>query len=88
MHDNPIAGDQLYDVAPAAVSEVLVPSQIVLFVADAFTTGMGFTVTVTVAVFVQPLALVPVTVYVVVAFGVAVGFAQLVQERPVAGDHV
>ena len=51
------------------------------------TTGNGFTVTVTVAVFVQPFTAVPVTVYVVVTVGDAVGFAQLVQLNPVVGDQ-
>ena len=36
----------------------------------------------------QPLAATPVTVYVVVVVGFAVGLAQLVQDNPVAGDHV
>jgi hypothetical protein len=51
------------------------------------TVGVAFTVIVTVAVDVQPL-LVPVTVYVVVEPGFAVGFGQLVQLNPPAGAHV
>jgi hypothetical protein len=49
--------------------------------------GSGFTVTTTESISEQPLASVPVTVYDVVAAGVAVGLAQLVQERPVEGVH-
>jgi hypothetical protein len=49
------------------------------------TTGSGFTVTVNVVVPVQPTPEVPVTVYVVVAVGFAVGLAQFVHDRPVAG---
>ncbi len=45
------------------------------------------TVTVTVAVPVQEAALVPVTVYVVVAEGFAETVAPDVAERPVEGDH-
>jgi hypothetical protein len=51
-------------------------------------TGSGFTVSVTVAVFEQPVVvLVPVTVYVVVVVGDATGLAMFVAERPVAGLH-
>ena len=50
-----------YDVAPLAETVVLLPLQIVGDAAEADTSGTAFTVTVTVAVFVQPL-LVPVTV--------------------------
>ena len=53
----------------------------------ALTTGKGFTVTVTVAVFTQPLLLVPVTVYVVVAAGLAVTDVPVDADRPVAGLH-
>jgi hypothetical protein len=52
------------------------------------TTGKGFTVTVTVAVEVHPKELVPVTVYVVVTVGDAVGFAQVVQLKPVEGAQL
>ncbi len=43
--------------------------------------------TVTDAVFLQPLASVPVTVYVVVTVTLVTGLVQLVQDKPVAGDH-
>jgi hypothetical protein len=52
------------------------------------TVGRGFTVTVTVVVLVQPAALTPVTVYVVVAVGEAVTAAPVVALNPVAGDQV
>ena len=52
------------------VSVVDAPLQIVGFEATAETFGNGFTVTATIAVFVQPVVVfVPVTVYVVVAVG-------------------
>jgi hypothetical protein len=50
--------------------------------------GIGLTVTVTVVVPTQPAALVPVTVYVVVAAGFAVTLVPVVADKPVAGDHV
>jgi hypothetical protein len=49
--------------------------------------GRGLTTTVFVAVLVQPIAFVPVTVYVVVADGVAVTEAPLVADSPVVGLH-
>jgi len=49
---------------------------------------MLLTVTVTCAVAVQPLASVPVTVYVVVEEGLAETLAPVVVLSPVAGDHV
>lgn len=64
-----LPGIQLYVVAPEAVSEVLLPEQIVVLVAVVVTVGVGLTVMVRVAVFVQPFAFVPVTVYVVVVVG-------------------
>jgi hypothetical protein len=48
---------------------VLPPTQIAEFVELAVTVGNGLTVTPTVAVFTQPLAFVPVTVYVVLVVG-------------------
>ena len=57
---NPVAGVQLYVLAPAAVNVVELPRQMV----GEFTVivGKGFTVTEVVAVLIQPAALVPVTV--------------------------
>ncbi len=66
---------------------VLLPAQIATLL-PALTVGFGFTVIVTVAVLVQPVLLVPVTVYVVVAVGLATGLAQVVQDNPVAGDQL
>ena len=56
----PVAGAQLYVVAPLAAIAVLVPSQIVV-VPEALTFGIGLTVTVTFAVLLHPFV-VPVTV--------------------------
>jgi hypothetical protein len=52
------------------------------------TVGLGFTVTVPVAVAVHPAALVPVTVYVVVAPGVNVGLAPVDALKLVEGFQV
>jgi hypothetical protein len=73
-------------VAPVAVSVVDAPVQIATS-APAFTTGSGLTVTVTKVEPVQPTPLVPVTVYVVVVAGLAVGLAQAVHDKPVDGVH-
>ncbi len=54
--------DQLYVLAPLAVKTELAPEHIVDGLAVAVTVGVGFTVTVTDFVPVQPAALVPVTV--------------------------
>ena len=61
VEDRPVAGLQLYVEAPLAVSEVLLPLQMVTE-GETVTVGLGFTVTVTVAVLVHPFASVPVTV--------------------------
>lgn len=55
-------GIQVYELAPFAVSVVLLPSQMVLPDAVAVTLGVGLTVIVLVEVLPQPLASVPVTV--------------------------
>ncbi len=52
------------------------------------TVGNGKTVTVAVAVFKQPLAAVPVIVYVVVVVGFAETLVPVVVLRPVLGDQV
>lgn len=80
------AGLQLYVVPPLAFSVVLLPEQIVTG-DPALATGPGVTVTVTVAVAVQPDD-VPVTVYVVVAEGVATGLAMFALLNPVDGLQV
>src|SRR5262249_25466852 len=83
---NPVAGDQVYVVAPLTVRVAGWPMQ-------AETLGeivkvMLLTVTVTCAVAVQPFASVAVTVYVVVDDGLADTLAPVVLLSPVAGDQV
>ena len=75
-------------VAPVAVSVDDPPGHTEAGDAAAVTTGIGFTVIVTVAVLTHPAAEVPVTVYVVVAVGVAVTEAPVVALSAVLGDHV
>ena len=58
---NPVAGTQLYVVAPEAVNVVELPAQIGLVPLTAFTVGMEVTVIVEVVVLEHPL-LVPVIV--------------------------
>ena len=69
--DEPVKlpGIQLYVDAPLAVRVVELPAQIVALDADVDTVGAVLTVIARVDVFVHPLALVPVTVYVVVDVG-------------------
>ena len=85
---SPVAGLQAYIVPPVTVMLILPPVHITGAAGFAVGEGKGFTVTVTAAVAVHPLASVPVTVYVVVATGLAVGFAPVVALNPVAGVHV
>ena len=59
---------QLYVTAPVPFKVTDVPAQID-WLGPPLTAGSGFTVTVTEAVFVQPFASVPVTVYVCVVLG-------------------
>ena len=49
--------------------------------------GRVLTVTITLALLLQPFPSVPVTVYVLVVVGLAVTLAHVVQDKPVAGDH-
>ena len=58
----PVAGLQLYVVAPLAVSETLLPIHNVADEGVTVTVGVGFTLIIAVAVFVHPFASVPVTV--------------------------
>ena len=58
----PVDGDHEYVEAPLAVSDTELPVQIVADAGAIVTIGTGLTVIVTVAVFVQPLVAVPVTV--------------------------
>jgi hypothetical protein len=61
LHDNPVDGDQLYVEAPETLRADEPPAQIV-GAEDVVMAGGTLTVTVTVAVLLQPLALMPVTV--------------------------
>lgn len=73
----------MYVEAPFAVSVVEPPTQIrSLFTV---TVGVVLTVTVEVAVAVQPAAVAPVTVYIVEAVGLAVTVEPVVALRPVEG---
>jgi len=56
--------------------------------APALTAGVGFTLIVNVALFVHPDRLLPVTVYTVVARGLAVAADAVVDDNPAAGVHV
>ena len=85
--DKPVAGLHVYVEAPLAVNTT--PGAPAHLLAEGTEiTGAGFTVTVTVVVPVQPLAAVPVIVYVVVEVGFADTLEPVVEDKPVAGDHV
>jgi hypothetical protein len=64
-----------------------VPMQMAVL-GDTSRAGFEMTATVTVAVCIQPLAVVPVTVYVVVVAGEASTVAPVVASSPVAGDQL
>ena len=66
--------------APVAFNVVDEPLHIVTLL-PALTVGNAFTFTVTFAVFTQPLASVPVTVYVVAVVGVAIGFVHVLHDK-------
>jgi len=74
-------------VAPLPVSAVEEPLQIVTL-EPPLTVGKALTETWTVAVLVQPLTSVPVTVYVVVLEGFAVTLVPVVADRLAPGAHV
>ena len=59
---SPVEGDQLYVLAPLAVSVAPVPLHTAVLEGDTLTVGTAFTVTVLVVVPVQDAALVPVMV--------------------------
>jgi hypothetical protein len=88
VDESPVAGVQLYVVAPLAVNTTLLPAKMVADVGFTLTVGNGFTVTVTVEVLSHPAPLVPVTRYVVVVAGFATTVAPVVEDKPVAGVHV
>jgi hypothetical protein len=54
----------------------------------ALTTGAGLTLTVTVALLLQPERLLPVTVYTVVVIGLAVALEPVVDDKPEDGIQV
>ena len=85
--ESPIPGDQVYVAPPLAVRGVDEPTQIATL-EPALTVGRELTLTVTVALLIQPIAvIVPVTVYVVVAMGLAVTVPPVVADSPAPGDH-
>ena len=59
---NPVEGDHEYVEAPVAKRDTELPEHIIAEEGVTLTVGNGFTVMVTVAVFVQPLLAVPVIV--------------------------
>jgi hypothetical protein len=61
VEESPVAGLQLYVLAPLAVNVTLLPEKMVADVGFTVTGGSGFTVMVTVEVLLHPVALVPVT---------------------------
>ena len=73
-------------MAPPAVNVVPAPPEQIDVEGVTVTVGGGCTVTVTDCEAEQP-PVVPVTVYVVVEPGSAVGLGQLVQLNPVTGNH-
>ena len=84
----PVAGLQVYELPPEAPMVVDAPAQIVAVPPLAVIVGMAFTVKALVAVLLQPEALVPVMVYVVVTVGVAVTVVPVDELRLAAGVHV
>jgi len=80
----PVAGLQLYVVAPLAVKPILLPWHTDGVGGVTVTVGVGLTVTVTVVESAH-VPLEPTTVYVVVESIVTTGFGQVVQLKPVAG---
>lgn len=59
---NPVDGDQVYELAPLAVTVVVFPIQIAGELGKKVKLGAGLTVTTTVCDLEQPFAFVPVTV--------------------------
>jgi len=84
----PTAGLHVYDEPPCAVRPIVSPPQIAgeIPVIVMNTVGLGLTVIVTLSFPLHPPE-VPVTVYVVVEPGLAVGLLQLVQLNPPGGLH-
>ena len=80
---SPVAGLHLYDEAPEAKREALVPKHMAAL--GTTISGSGWTVTVVDPVAVHPNEFVARAVYVVVIPGVAIGDAQFVHDNPRAG---
>jgi hypothetical protein len=86
--DNPVEGDQAYVAPPDALRVTLSPIHIVDNAGVTAIGGIPFVLIKTVAVFVQPLELVPVTVYVVGTVGVAVTTGPVVGFNVEVGDQL
>ena len=74
-------------VPETAVKVLAAPEHTVPGVAEAVINAFKFTVIIVVAVLVQPLASVPVTVYNVLADGFADTLLPVAADKPLAGDH-
>jgi hypothetical protein len=85
---NPVEGVQVKVLVPLAIKSILPPSHTAGFAGDTVIAGLLITVTTTVVDAVQPLALVPTGVYVVVTLGDAVTVAPVELFNPVDGDQV
>jgi PII-like signaling protein len=85
--ESPADGLHIYVVPPPAFNKTNWPLQRMGAAGLTVIVGFGLMVTVTVDVLVQPLASVPVTVYVVVAEGLAETVAPVVADSPVPGLH-
>lgn len=84
----PVPGAHVYVVAPPDDIVVDEPLHNVTVPPVTVTVGDGFTVITCVPLAVQPLALVPVTVYVVVVVGEHTTMAPVVELSPADGVHV
>ncbi len=85
---NHVPGDHEYELTPLALRSTVSPWQITGLGSFIVITGLGQTIMVLVDVEEQPDAVVPVTVYVNVEFGLELVVSQLVQLRPVEGLHI
>lgn len=85
---SPVAGDQLYVLAPLAVKLCVPVPQKVPDVGVKFKSGNGFTVTPTFAEAVQLLESVATTLYVVDTVGDAVTLDPVVALKPEPGDQL
>lgn len=83
-----VLGVHTYVAVPLHVNTEESPRHIDVGLANAVITGVGFTITTTVSVALQPLATEPVSVYVCVVVGFAITDVPVVALKPVAGAHV